>query len=157
MKSSSDEIAQLFVREQADMFLTKKLLWADTAILLPGVFFSVMFIVNKLPLAYLICPFILFVAGLFLPLCIKNQMLIMMPGDRFAYRTMFGNVYKYHFDDVQSISFHTDSKKLLMPDGRKIHIERCAYKSQRFSQRLDRLEEGFRNKARLEIEKWQKH
>ena len=136
------------------MYLPKKMLWFDLFMLLPaGVFIALSFIKGFSPPVFVVA-LIQFAAGALLPLCIKNQMLVMLPDDRFAYRTMFGNVYVYSFSDVRSIVFQTDSRKLLMSDGKKIHIEKFAHRSERFSLRLARLFEDFRNKALEEMKNW---
>lgn len=136
------------------MYLPKKMLWFDLFMLLPaGIFIVLSFIKGFSPLVFVIA-LIQLAAGVLLPLCIKNQMLVMLPDDRFAYRTMFGNVYVYSFSEVRSILFETDSRKLLMPDGRKIHIERFAHRSERLSLRLARLYEDLRNKTLEEMKKW---
>lgn len=78
-----------------------------------------------------IADIVLWGLGISAILCWKNQWVIMQDQDTFIYSTMFGRKIQYRFSEIESCRENVDSFTLILKNG-KVHIERCAIKSDRF-------------------------
>ena len=79
---------------------------------------------------------ILLIGGLAAMLCYRNQKLFMTSEDAFEYRTMFGSVRAYRFEDIEKIVRNRDSMTMFVR-GDKVHIESSAILSQRLVDRIN--------------------
>ncbi len=123
-------------KPRADMFLPDRLLAMSLVLLVSGVVFATIAILDFAVWA-IVCAALGIVLGIFAFLCWKNQSIRMISNEQFTYTTMFGNTYTYSFSDIQGLRRNQDSMTLFVAN-KKVHIESMAVISDRLVERINR-------------------
>ena len=117
---------------RADMYLPLHLLIFGILSIVMGI---VMFIVEKNSgdVATSIFLFVTFeVVGVCAIISWKNQKIVVLSNDEFEYTTFLGKKRRYYFSEIQGMRQNPDSKTLIVR-GQKVHIEKIAVLSERFT------------------------
>lgn len=73
--------------------------------------------------------------ALFAHLCERNILLVMESETTFVYRTLFGNVYEFRFDEIEKVDFGVAGIKIVCP-SKNIFIDNAEIVSTKFRNKL---------------------
>ena len=121
--------------EESDMHLPDWILGFSFALIAAAIVLGVGG-VSSMNVKMLVFAPILLVGGLAAMLCYRNQKIFMTSDDTFEYRTMFGSVRAYRFEDIEKIVRNRDSMTMFVR-GEKVHIESGAILSQPLVDRIN--------------------
>lgn len=129
----------------ADVYLPRKLAWLSVLLIpigIAGIVLALSPACEESKVCFILIGGLgVLMVGAAVLLSVRYQMIVMLPDDRFAYQTMLGNTYVYHFNEINRIQLLPDSTHLVMQDRRHVHIEKMALRSTEFQERLSTVEE----------------
>lgn len=131
------------LRENADVYFAA---YAQNACQLFLILFSILmataicaaFFIVELFLLLLVLAMVCGCAALFAHLCHRNILLVMESESIFVYRTMFGNVYEFRFDEIKNIKLGVGGIKIVCPN-KKIYIDNSEIVSEKFRNKLSQV------------------
>lgn len=142
-------------REYADVYLPSyvkkiyQLLGALCCILFVATIYTA-FIMLEL---FLLCLVLLIVCGcttLCAYLCYRNILLVIKSESGFVYRSMFGNIYEFGFDQIKKIKFGAGGVKIVCLN-KSIYIDATAVMSERLQDKIGQVRQQIGNADLFDI------